>query len=163
MEQEIIGYINVLFSVVAVSSLVLFIVNGGQFYSALKSLCSLALILAIIGVLDPFLSSVVDISFQTTDKAPVTENGIIEESYVTECGRYIKDYTHEYISTKFDIDKHDFKVGVTLETNGSEVKLKTVTVIFEHPPEIPSAIISSQVENLLMCECIILLPGETEK
>ena len=59
MEQEIIGYINVLFSVVAVSSLVLFIVNGGQFYSALKSLCSLALILAIIGVLNPFLSSTV--------------------------------------------------------------------------------------------------------
>ena len=152
-------YIISLLCVAIFTGIITALIGAGPFYSSLKALCGLTVLLTVTTMLSPVLSSITDIVSKIPEIDELPESNVTDETVVHETAKYISIYTKDFICTRFGADKNILSVSTTLSTDeNGNISIKSVTVNFTAKTDLNLQEISSVISETLMCECIVLSP-----
>ena len=140
-------------------------VGKGAFSSAIKTVCSLSILVALLGVFSPVFSTLSELVFTVPDEPPYDENNsLYNEAVITETVSNIEKYTKTMLVTSLGIQENDFDVYVTVDKNNpSDVRISEICIIFQKIPTVPVEIITDLVSRELMCSATVLLPNFQER
>ena len=152
-------YIISLLCVAIFTGIITALIGAGPFYSSLKALCGLTVLLTVTTMLSPVLSSITDIVSKIPEIDELPESNVTDETVVHETAKYISIYTKDFICTRFGADKNSLSGSTTLSTDeNGNISIKSVTVNFTAKTDLNLQEISSVISETLMCECIVLSP-----
>ena len=145
-------------SVAAITSLIFAALGDSRFKEALKSICALAVLSALISSFAPVIEVITTLTSKNEQLEISPDHNVDNSVLINDIGKNLCLYTEDMLYTRFGISRDDCTVGVTInEDDGGNISLKTVTVEFLSVPPVSPALISDYITETLMCECIIIL------
>lgn len=146
-----------LFVISVASSLVLYICNNSPFLKTIKFLCALFMFTVVFNILSPIFGAISSLGFKSESSLPDYDATEYENEVIEQSANYISKYTKELICSKFNIDKTDIVVTVTLKKNAeNEINIENTTVELLTEYDVRYTEIVALVNNTLLCECTLL-------